>query len=98
MLRLERVTSGAKVRGVAGPAAVEVVRAEWIGSDALNVVYRGVDGPGEVVLFRDNEPRLELLQATRAFGFDGDAEAFKIASEAQRIRLAYRSEEHTSEL
>jgi hypothetical protein len=48
-----------------------------------------VDGPGEVVLFRDNEPRLELLQATRAFGFDGDAEAFKIASEALRIRLAY---------
>ena len=65
------------------------MRAEWIGSDALNVVYRGADGPSEIVLFRDNEPRLELLQATRAFGFDGDADAFKVGSEAQRIRLAY---------
>jgi hypothetical protein len=89
MLRLEGVTAGAKIRGVAGPVAVEVVRAEWIGSDALNVVYRGADGPAEIVLFWDSEPRLELLQATRAFGFDGDADAFKIASEAQRIRLAY---------
>ncbi|MBV9287426.1 MAG: DEAD/DEAH box helicase, partial [Hyphomicrobiales bacterium] len=89
MLRLEQVISGAKIRGVAGSTAVEVVRAEWIGSDALSVVYRGADGPAEIVLFRDNEPRLELLQATRAFGFDGDGEAFKIASEAQRIRLAH---------
>jgi hypothetical protein len=54
---------------------------------ALNVVYRGADGPAEVLLFRDAEPRLELVQATRAFGFDGDGEAFRIASEAQRIRL-----------
>ncbi len=65
------------------------MRAEWIGSSALNVVYRGADGPAEIVLFRDNEPRLELLQATRAFGFDGDGEAFRMASEAQRIRLAH---------
>ena len=65
MLALEGVTAGAKIRGISGSAAVEVVRAEWIGLDALNVVYRGADGPAEIVLFRDNEPRLELLQATR---------------------------------
>ena len=38
MLTLEKVVAGAKVRGVEGPAVVEVVRVEWIGSDALNVV------------------------------------------------------------
>jgi hypothetical protein len=53
------------------------------------VVYRGADGPAEVLLFRDAEPRLELVQAPRAFNFDGDGEAFRIASEAQRIRLAH---------
>ena len=89
MLKLERVTPGAKIRGLAGPAIVEVVRTEWIGADALNVVYRGADGPAEVLLFRDAEPRLELVQASRAFSFDGDGEAFRIASEAQRIRLAH---------
>jgi SNF2 family DNA or RNA helicase len=65
------------------------VRVEWIGADALNVVYRSTDGPAEVLLFRDAEPRLELVQATRAFSFDGDGEAFRVASEAQRIRLAH---------
>lgn len=89
MLPLDQVIAGAKVRGLAGAMPVEVVRTEWIGADALNVVYRGADGPAEVLLFRDAEPRLELVQATRAFSFNGDGEAFRIASEAQRIRLAH---------
>jgi superfamily II DNA or RNA helicase len=89
MLGLEKIVAGARLRGVAGAAVVEVVRVEWIGADALNVVYRGADGPAEVLLFRDAEPRLELIQATRAFSFDGDGETFRIASEAQRIRLAH---------
>lgn len=89
MLGLEKVVSGAKIRGLAGPAIVEVVRVEWIGSDAINVVYRGTDGPSEVLLYRDVEPRLELVQASRSFSFDGDGETFRIASEAQRIRLAH---------
>src|SRR6516165_1313174 len=89
MLSLDKLVAGAKVRGLAGAVPVEVVRVEWIGSDALNVVYRGADGPAEVLLFRDAEPRLELVQASRAFSFDGDGEVFRIASEAQRIRLAH---------
>jgi hypothetical protein len=40
MLGLEKIVAGAKLRGVAGPTVVEVVRVEWIGSDALNVVGR----------------------------------------------------------
>jgi len=88
MLSLDKVIAGSKVRGLAGAVPVEVVRTEWIGADALNVVYRGADGPAEVLLFRDAELRLELVQASRAFSFDGDGEAFGIASEAQRIRAA----------
>src|ERR1700724_1772421 len=89
MLGLEKIIAGAKLRGIAGPSVVEVVRVEWIGSDALNVVYRSNDGPAEVLLYREAEPRLELVQASRAFNFDGDGEAFRVASEAQRIRLAH---------
>jgi superfamily II DNA or RNA helicase len=89
MLQLEKIVPGAKLRGVAGPTTVEVVRVEWIGADALNVVYRSNDGPAEVLLYREAEPRLELVQASRAFSFDGDGEAFRVASEAQRIRLAH---------
>jgi hypothetical protein len=70
MLGLEKIIAGAKLRGIAGPAVVDVIRVEWIGSDALNVVYRGTDGPAEVLVFREAEPRLELVQASRKFSFD----------------------------
>jgi hypothetical protein len=56
MLALDKIVAGAKLRGIAGPSVVEVVRVEWIGSDALNVVYRGSDGPAEVPLSREAEP------------------------------------------
>ena len=78
MLSLEKIVAGAKLRGLAGSAVVEVVRVEWIGSDALNVVYRSAVGPGEVLLYRDAEPRLELAEVSRAFSFDGDGETFRI--------------------
>ena len=42
-----------------------------------------------MLLYREAEPRLELVQASRAFSFDGDGETFRVASEAQRIRLAH---------
>src|SRR4051795_13596065 len=72
MVRLENINTGAKVRGLVGPSAVEIARTEWIGADALKVVYRGTEGPAEVLLFRDAEPLLELVQASRSFSSDGD--------------------------
>jgi hypothetical protein len=89
MLALDKVVAGANIRGVAGPSIVEVVRVQWIGSDALNIVYQGADGPAEVLLYREAEARLELIQASRAFSFGGDGDAFRVASEAQRIRLRF---------
>jgi SNF2 family DNA or RNA helicase len=77
------------VRGIKGATPVEVVRVEWIGSDALNVVYRSPEGPAEILLYREAEAWLELVQASRAFSFDADGETFRVASEAQRIRLAH---------
>src|SRR5262252_8824438 len=88
MLSLDKVVAGAKVRGLAGSVPVEIVRTEWIGADALNVVYRGADGPAEVLLFRDAEPRLELIQVSRAFSFDGDGE--RIPEHRPHARLTDR--------
>lgn len=41
------------------------------------------------MLYRDDEPRLELVEYGRPWGFDGDGALFRLVSEAQRIRLAY---------
>jgi hypothetical protein len=86
---LESIVPGAKVRGLDGSRTVEVVSVEWFGDAALSVTFRGENGPSEVVVYRDDENRLELAEAGRAFSFDGDGETFRIASEAQRIRLAH---------
>ena len=41
------------------------------------------------LLYRHDEPRLELVEQGRPWGFDGDGALFRLVSEAQRIRLAH---------
>lgn len=89
MTSLERLVPGTKVRGLDGTNIVEIINVDWYGDSVLNVVYRGDNGPGAVLVSRDDESRLEIAQAGRAFSFDGDGEVFRIASEAHRIRLAH---------
>ncbi len=69
---------------------VTVVNVEWHGSDALTLVYRGPDGRvADELLYRDDESRLELVEAGRPWSFDGDGALFRLVSEANRIRLAH---------
>ncbi|HPQ16105.1 MAG TPA: helicase-related protein [Bryobacteraceae bacterium] len=42
-----------------------------------------------VLLYRDREPSLEIVEAGRPWSFDGDGKLFRLVSEAQRIHLAY---------
>jgi hypothetical protein len=89
MAGLESLVPGARVRGLDGSKTVEVVSVEWYGNAAVNVTFRGDDGPRDVIVYRDTEPRLEIVDAGRAFSFNGDGETYRIASETQRIRLAH---------
>lgn len=89
MLRLEQLTPGARVTGVNGNETVEVIASEWFGDQAVNLTYRGATGPGSRILYRDDEGTLKAASACRAFSFTGDGETFRLASEAQRIRLAH---------
>src|SRR6202042_131742 len=41
------------------------------------------------LLYRHDEPRLDLVEQGRPWGFDGDGALFRLVSEAQRIRLAH---------
>ena len=63
-IRLEDVTSGALVGGIAGDGPVAVVAVRWIGSNAVQLTYRTEEGRlDERLLYRDHEPRLTLRQA-----------------------------------
>jgi SNF2 family DNA or RNA helicase len=89
-VKLEELKPRATVRGVLPDGVVTVVSVQWFGTDALELTYKDASGRvGNVLLYRDDEPRLELVQEGRPWSFDGDGALFRLVSEAHRIRLAY---------
>src|SRR5271157_4715163 len=69
---------------------VVVVSVQWFGSEALELTYKTPTGKvANELLYRHDEPRLELVEQGRPWGFDGDGALFRLVSEAQRIRLAH---------
>lgn len=90
-IRLEDLTPGAVVTGVTPHGEVFVVAVKWYGSNAINLTYRTSTGQvADQLLYRDQEPRLDVRKASAAYGFNGDGALFKLASEALRIRMAAR--------
>ena len=89
--RLEDLTKGALVRGVLGDRAVRVVDVAWHGSNAVTLTYTddSTGKPGQELLYRDDEPRLAVEEAGRAWSMDADRALFRLVSEAKRISLAY---------
>jgi SNF2 family DNA or RNA helicase len=62
----------------------------WHGDTAVTLTYTDARGRADqVVLFRTNEPDLELAAAGRPWTFDGDGGLLRLVSEAHRIRLAH---------
>ncbi|MDR7409460.1 MAG: helicase-related protein [Armatimonadota bacterium] len=89
-MKLEALRPQAVVRGVLPDRTVTVVNVQWFGTDALELTYKDPTGRvASVLLYRDDEPRLELVEEGRPWSFDGDGALFRLVSEAHRIRLAY---------
>ena len=90
MTALEDIKNGSILRGVVPIQSVEVVSVEWIGQQAVNLVYRAPGGNvAETTLYRDDEARIELEQRGRAWSFDADGAMLRLVTEANRIKLAH---------
>src|SRR3989449_5262098 len=90
MTRLEDLQTNATLRGIMPDQLVTVVSVQWFGSEALELCYKTPTGKvANELLYRHDEPRLELVEQGRPWGFDGDGSLFRLVSEAQRIRLAH---------
>jgi len=90
MGKLESLVIGATVRGILPGQAVTVVSAQWYGSETIELTYKNPAGKvAQVLLYRDNEAELEIVEEGRPWSFDGDGALFRLVSEAQRIRLAH---------
>ena len=89
-MKLEELQANAAVRGILSDGLVTVVSVQWFGSEALELTYKTPTGKvANELLYRHDEPRLEIAEVGRPWSFDGDGALFRLVSEAQRIRLAH---------
>ncbi len=87
--RLEDLVPGVSVSGVVGNLPVDVVAVKWQGGNFVILTYREASGrTDQTVLSRDREAGLTLVKSGRTRVFDGDADAWRLAAEALRIRYA----------
>jgi SNF2 family DNA or RNA helicase len=90
MSPLEDLQPNAAVRGLLPDGLVTVVNVQWFGSEAVELTYKDAAGRvANVLLYRHDEPRLEVVEQGRPWSFDGDGALFRLVSEAHRIRLAH---------
>ena len=104
MARLEDLQPGTIVKGILPGKEVTVVEANLRPSNkAVGIIYKDTYGNSDnVLLFRDDQSRLEIVTPGRPWRFDGDGDMFRLVSEARRIQLAHlfdpRLAVHTSEV
>ena len=90
MSKLESLQPNSTVRGILPDCLVTVVNVQWFGSAALELTYKTPTGKvANELLYRHDEARVEVVELGRPWSFDGDGAAFRLVSEAHRIRLAH---------
>lgn len=81
---------GATLVGLAGAAPVKVLRVERLTDDSASVAYRTEEGAlAEKIVFSEALNHLKAVDPGSAFAFDADPDAFLLAAEARRMRLAH---------
>jgi SNF2 family DNA or RNA helicase len=90
MSKLEDLRPNASVQGILPNCLVTVVSTQWFGSEALELTYKDPGGKvANELLYRHDEPRIEVATQGRPWSFDGNGYQFRLVSEAHRIRLAH---------
>jgi SNF2 family DNA or RNA helicase len=90
MARLEDLQPNTAIRGILPDCTVTLVNVQWFGSEAVEITYKDPAGKvGNQLLYRENEPIIEIVETGHPWSFDGDGALFRLVAEAQRIRLAH---------
>lgn len=90
MTRLEELTVNSLVRGLVANDTVTIKHAQMFGDQALEVTYSDSTGrTASQLIYRDQESNLEVVTQSRPLSFVADGSLFRLAAEANRIRLAY---------
>ena len=90
MAKLENITVGSSVKGIAGNEAVTIVAVQWYGTNVIDITYRNSQNvSGQQLLYREDESRIEVMDKNLSWSFDANGDQLKLASEAYRISLAH---------
>ncbi|MDA3951994.1 MAG: DEAD/DEAH box helicase, partial [Spirochaeta sp.] len=90
MISLDNLSVGKRIGGLHNSGYVVLKGVERIGPDAVNIFYVDQNGGlGSQLLYRSDENRLSVVEDSDLPPLDADANLFKLAAEAYRIRLAY---------
>lgn len=90
MPRLEDITVGSQVNGIAAGEPVTVIAVQWYGNAAAEVTFKNSKGHlASQILYREDESHIELLGDHLPWSFDADADRMRLVSEAYRINLAH---------
>jgi superfamily II DNA or RNA helicase len=88
-LTFEDIKVGNRFSGIAYEQVVTVSHVERHSDEAVTILYKEDSGAlGERVLFRHELSLVSIVEQQSKFSFDGDAEEYKLAAEALRIRYA----------
>ena len=88
MAKLEDLTRGAAVKGILPDSLVTVVDVKWYGSAAIELTYKDPSGkPNVLLLYRDREPTLDVVDTGSPWSFDGDGKLDVITSNGPSISI-----------
>ena len=90
MARLEEITIGSNISGIASREPVTVVAVKWYGNAVLETTFKDAKGQlASQLLYREDEASVKVIDGSLPWSFDADANALKLVSEAYRIHLAH---------
>ncbi len=90
MAKLEDITVGSVLTGIAGNEPVSVVAVQWYGTNVIEITFKNSMGvPGTQLLYREDEENIHVKDNHLPWSFDADGNQLRLASEAYRISLAH---------
>ncbi len=89
-MKLEEIKVGDRISGIEAGETVLVKSHDLIGDGCAEITYQTASGASSSrLLFREDETKLKSEASKRPFSFNADPSDFRLASEAQRIKLGY---------
>ena len=90
MAKLEEITVGSSVLGIAGNEPVSIVAVQWYGTNVIEITYKNSKGvPGTQLLYRDDEGSIIVQDNSLPWSFDADGGQMRLIELALRICLIH---------